>query len=850
MDNLYWLDQIQPSHRGLVGDKAFYLGLLKQQGYPIMPGFVVSVTLFREFLETINWLEPLFSDLPNSSLYLDVDNSRQLQAIAQQIRQAVQSTHFSEDWLSEIVSAVQPWQATTVILRPSLALQTDFDPTASFRAAGLLNAHVAWTTPEAIAQTVKQVWAELFRARSLLYWQRSRIQLQQVNLAVLVQPIESAIASGDLQADGDRLSVRALWGLGKALSTGEVAPDTYHLQLPEGQVQSQHLGSKTHAYQIAPSETQHETSPDADQSAQFNCWQFHPLEAEQQAHYALTPEQLQQLAHIAQRLAADFNAVPVLEWTLRKDSEANPTLYLTQVNPWHVQTVAEEAIAQSPGKEAPEPALAQPPHSVPDLARQHSSNPADVEVAATHTLAWLEQFSRMACNGLAAAAGQVLATAWVVSDLSHAIPSLPPGAVLVAPDVTPDWLVELKQAGGIVAEQGGMTCHSAIMARELGIPAVVGVANATELIKTGDSVFLDGDRGKVYRIDAELEAIAPVLAAQPATPQADFPEDFVSVGGSETLHNSTGQNRPSATQLMVNLSQPQTLSQITDLPLDGLGLLRSELMILELLDRQPLHHWLQQDRQPELVDRIAERVAQFAEAFHPRPVFYRSLDVRSHEFPTLVAPAPAEKNPMLGLRGTFRYQVHPASFEVELAALKQVQRQGFHHLHLILPFVRTVEEFRFCQHLVEQAGLRHNPHFQLWIMAEVPSVLLLLPDYVEAGVQGIAIGTNDLTQLLLGIDRDQADLAIAFDQHHPAVLRAIRQLVEVSQQLGIPCSICGQAPSQYPDLIDALVRWGITAISVSPSDVAPTQRAIARAEQRLLLEAARHKLAIEAPPEA
>jgi pyruvate,water dikinase len=160
----------------------------------------------------------------------------------------------------------------------------------------------------------------------------------------------------------------------------------------------------------------------------------------------------------------------------------------------------------------------------------------------------------------------------------------------------------------------------------------------------------------------------------------------------------------------------------------------------------------------------------------------------------------------------------------------------------MLPFVRTVEEFTFCRRRVEQTGLTDNPHFQLWIMAEVPSVLFLLPDYVKAGVQGISIGTNDLTQLLLAVDRDRGDLGAGLDGRHPVVKGALKQLIEMAKTAGIPCSICGQAPAQYPELIELLVAWGITSISVDVNDVTLTHSAIARAEQRLLLEAARQKL--------
>lgn len=414
---------------------------------------------------------------------------------------------------------------------------------------------------------------------------------------------------------------------------------------------------------------------------------------------------------------------------------------------------------------------------------------------------------------------------------SHIPDTLPSRVILVAPAIALDWLPLLQQAAGIVTEQGGLTSHCAILARELGIPAVVSVANATQLLQTGESLLLDGDRGEIYRVSQSQDSRVRS-------------EEYDQAHSS--LLTSTV---PIATQLLVNLSQPSLLERVKGLPVDGVGLVRSELMALTILQGQHPKMWLQQGRQAELIDLWQAQISQFASAFAPRPVFYRSLDWRSHEFQSLTdgsllaaSASSRETNPMLGQRGTFSYVKDSTMFELELAALAAVQQSGYTNLHLLLPFVRTVEEFSFCRRLVEQVGLTQAAQFQLWIMAEVPSILFLLPQYVKAGVQGISIGTNDLTQLLLGVDRDQGELAAAFDERHPVVTQAIAQIIQLARQANIPCSICGQAPALYPELIDSLVRWGITSISVEPEAVERTYVAIARAEQRLLLETARRQV--------
>jgi pyruvate,water dikinase len=804
--NLYWLDQIQPTHRNQVGDKAFYLALLEQKGYPVMPGVVVSDAAFREFLGTINWIEPLFADLPNSALYLDIDNPRQLQAIAQQIRQDIQSTPLSADWLTQLVTAISKWQSPALILRPSLALESRLDPTISYRTTGLLASQTCWNQPEAIAQNLKRVWAELFRAKSLLYWQRLGIQLQQIHLAVLVQPMESAIAAGDLHTHNSELEIRATWGLGISLTRGEVTPDRYQVHRQTGAVQQQ-LGHKTFAYYIAASphssaleQVEQTLKPQAE-----NCLQGYLLKPSQQGQLALTEVELQQLADLTQALTAELGSSLRLEWAIAQLPNAPPTLYLTQASPQ--------------------------PLTAPAIGLQHPTSSKAVSSVVSSTVASVDwRFpgsSPLVVTGLGAAPGQTFGEAWIVPDSLRPAVKVPVGVVWVASQITPDWLFELKQAVGIVTEQGGMTSHGAIIARELGIPAIVGAANATELIQPGEVVFLDGDRGEVYR----LEETHPLT--HPPHPPAE--PDFYTA--------SKTPDSPNGTRLMVNLSRPALLQQVQDLPVDGVGLLRAEQLILELIDQQHPARWVQ-ERPRELIDLLADQIRQFAQAFLPRPVFYRSLDLRSHEFQSLAgSPTNPELNPTLGLHGTFSYQVDSALFDLELAALRQVQQSRHANVHLLLPFVRTVEEFRFCHKRILDAELRQNPNFQVWIMAEVPSVLFLLPEYVQAGVQGISIGSNDLTQLLLGVDRDHPQMSAVFDQRHPAVLRAIHQLIQTAQQVGIPCSICGQAPSLYPELVESLVRWGITSISVSPDAVKRTHEAIARAERSLLLEAARRRLA-------
>jgi pyruvate, water dikinase len=776
VDEIYWLDQIQPSYRSAVGDKAFYLGLLMQRGYPSFPGLVVSATVLQHFLAHMDWQERLFADLPHSFLYVDANNPRQLQSVARQIQQAIQSTPLPEPLLNHLQSSVESWQTPAVIFRPSFSLQPGLDPTISYKSIGLLGSYICNTNRTALAQGLKRTWSELFRARSLFYWQRLGLQLQHVQLAVLVQPIQSVLAAGDLQVVGDQVEVQAVWGLGHGLLQGTA--DRYSFDLQSG-LQTHQLGHHTYAYRIAASDAAASTALSGWLLNGQTCLQLDLIEEIHSGQLVLTLAQLQQLAQLAQRAQTDMGMPLTLEWTLDSTVTEVPTFHLTQV--------------------------------MPQLGPWRRVGPQASSIEPELLLS-----SQSQLIGLAAAPGKTVGTAWLIGqdvDPMHALAAVPEGSIVIATMITPDQVIQLRQVAGIVTEQGGMTSHAAILARELKIPAVVGVRQVTERIRTGDRVAIDGDRGLVYWGDFEL----PATWQQAETARAE-PSSFYAVEPAANQPSAKPDQltaNPTRTQLFVTLSQLDHLNEVAALPVDGVGLLRSELMLLDLFEQTHPDVWFSQRDTAEIVEQISQRVEQFAAAFAPRPVFYRSLDLRSHEF---VTDQSGSLHPTLGIRGALSYQFNPDLFRVQLAALKQVQQQGFSNVSLILPFVRTVEEFVFCRQQIEQVGLTQDSQFQLWIMAEVPSVLFLLPDYVAAGVQGMAIGTNDLTQLLLGVDRDHPQMAAAFNPHHVAVVRAIHQLIKTALQARIPCSICGQS-FQQTNLLSALLQWGITAISVDPGEV-------------------------------
>jgi len=395
----------------------------------------------------------------------------------------------------------------------------------------------------------------------------------------------------------------------------------------------------------------------------------------------------------------------------------------------------------------------------------------------------------------------------IILDPAH-IERVKKGDVLVAEMTTPDFVPAMKRAVAIVTNRGGRTAHAAIVSRELGIPCVVGAEDATTVLTDGQVITVDGSAGKVYEGDvAPKEAVAAR-----AKPKSKI---------------------KTRTRVYVNLAQPELAEVAATRDVDGVGLLRAEFIVAQI-GEHPLY-MLSQHRGQEFVDKLAQGIEAFAKAFNPRPVVYRTTDFKTNEYRELKGGQEyedVEENPMLGYRGASRYIRDLDAFKLEVAAIKKV-RQQYKNLWVMIPFVRTVGELAKTKELLESLGLKRSQDFKLWMMVEVPSNIFLLEEFLKVGIDGISIGSNDLTQLILGIDRDSPKLADEFDERNEAVLVALEKAVKVSKEMGVTSSICGQAPSVYPELTEKLVRWGITSVSVSPDMIDVTREIIAQAEAKL-----------------
>ena len=463
----------------------------------------------------------------------------------------------------------------------------------------------------------------------------------------------------------------------------------------------------------------------------------------------------------------------------------------------------------------------------------HYGKPQDMEWAAAGGKIYLVQSRpittlhpageatvRVLLRGLAASAGRASGAVRVLTTPDRCSELLT-GEILVAPMTSPDWVPAMRRAAALITDGGGMTCHAAIVSRELGVPAVVGARIATTALHDGQIVTVDGKRGEVY---------AGALAEEKAVPPSQ-------------LQLPARTTPPTATRLYANLAVAEHAEDVAAMPVDGVGLLRAELMVIEALGGT--HPWLliEEGRSTEFVERMADALVTFAAGFAPRPVTYRTIDFRTNEFRGLEGGdrfEPEESNPMIGYRGALRYTHEPEVFQLELEAVRRVWDEGHANFHVMLPFVRTARELEICRAMVSESGLLARRGFELWVMAEVPSVLFNLERYAALGIAGISIGSNDLTQLMLGADRDSELVAEVFDERDPAVADYLKQLIPRARALGLQTSICGQAPSVYPEYAELLVRCGIDAISVNVDVVDRTRRLVAAAEARLILDAARN----------
>lgn len=778
----------------VVGGKNASLGEMYQklsgQGIRVPHGFATTAQAYRHLLNRAGAWDALHAELDD----LDPDDVTALARKGKRAREIVYGAGLPDDLAAEIVSAYRMLQAeygegVSLAVRSS-ATAEDL-PTASF--AGQQETFLNITGAESLLDACRRCYASLFTDRAIHYRIDQGFDHFKVSLSIgIMKMVRSDLASSGVMFTLDTESgfndvvfITGAYGLGENVVQGAVDPDEFYVHKPtylagHRAVLRRLVGDKAVKMVFVEGGTKHTTrnipTPKADR-----------------ARFCVTDADVLELAGYACTIERHYGRPMDIEWA--KDG-LDGRLYIVQARP--------------------ETAASQRSMTTVESYVLEGGGPDTREV-----LTEGRSVGEKVASGVAKR----------IDHLEH-LSDFQPGQVLVADTTTPDWEPVMKIAAAIVTNRGGRTCHAAIIARELGIPAVVGAGDATTSVPDGEVVTVscvEGDTGRVYRGEVGFHVDRTEVAGLP---------------------------RP-RTQIMVNLGNPDLAFKTSFLPNDGVGLARMEFIVSEYIKVHPmalLHPEKVGDAEalrtierltrgyPDggafFVERLSEGIGTIAAAFWPKPVVVRMSDFKTNEYASLVggnAFEPTESNPMIGFRGASRY-AHPAyaeGFALECRAMQRVREQmGLTNVIIMLPFVRRVAEADLVLRTMAELGLRRGQGgLQVYAMCEIPNNVILLDQFAQR-FDGFSIGSNDLTQLTLGVDRDSEIVAFDYDERDEGVKEMIRLAVEGCRRNGIHSGLCGQAPSDYPDMAEFLVRAGIDSISLNPDVVVKTTRQILELERQ------------------
>lgn len=776
--NVLWFDELHRADVNLVGGKSSSLGeLTSLAGIPVPYGFATTAHAYRYFMDATG-----LNDQVNALLasITDYEDSDELHAACVKIRELITNAEMPSDLAQNIAQAYQQLAEKMEQTNPFVAIRSSATaedlPDASF--AGQQDSYLNVRGQADVIKRVQQCYASLFTDRATYYRHKQNFPYEKVALSAAVQMMVFSKSSGIMfsvnvaTGDDTKVIIDGIWGLGEYIVQGTVTPDDFLVDKETMKIVSKTINNK---------DIELVRLPDGGVEEQ-------KVPAEIAEKPVLTDEQVLELAGYAKKIEEHYGCYMDMEFALDKNTNK---LWMVQARP---ETVWSQKKKQQ--------------------AKEQIADPANAKVIT---------------RGLPASPGVAAGKVHVIDDPAD-IGEFKQGEILVTLMTSPDWVPAMKKAAAIVTNNGGMTCHAAIVSREMQIPCIVGTksrgAAATDVLQTGDIITVDAKNGVVYQGNVQGLTTPKSVTSETATVAAEY---FA----------------PTATGVMMNLGNPDLAEKYASLPADGIGLMREEFLWTTYIHEHPLY-LIEQGHPERVVDKLAEGISKVARAMAPRPVILRFSDFKSSEYRNLKGGEkyePHEPADLLGWRGASRYYdpKYIEAFKLELAAVKKVRNEfGLKNLNVMIPFVRTVTEAKRVTEIMANAGLERNADFKVYMMAEIPSNIILA-DKFNQFIDGYSIGSNDLTMLLLGCDRNNDTVSALFDERNLAVKRAIRHLIKTAHQAGKTVSICGQTPSEFPDFTDFLIQSGIDYVSVNPDMVKATKHNVAHFEQRILLDQATGK---------
>jgi len=763
MSYVTWFKDLNKDSIAIAGGKGANLGEMANANLPIPNGFCVNAQTYKEFIDKTALQERINKLLEN----LDIEDTKKLQQTAKQVQEVITSTEISEEIVEDIKdnyellgagkNAHDLINAKEVFVAVRSSATAEDLPEASF--AGQQATFLNVKGKDDVIKAVRACWASLFTARAIYYRVKNNFEHDKVLISAVIQKMVNSEQSGIMftinpsNNQEDEIIIEAVYGLGEAIVSGEISPDLYIVNKENREIKK--IQIKKQEWGLFRDDNGKNVKleiPSKDQEMQV-----------------LNDKLVKELARIGQKIENHYGKPQDIEWAIEKEE-----VYIVQSRA--VTTFKPKSSQQQPTE--------------------------------------LEE-GKVLVKGETASAGVYTGKVKIIKDASE-LDKIEKGDILVTRMTTPDMVPAMQKAGAIVTNEGGMTCHAAIVSREMGTPCIVGTEIATKTLQTGQLVTVNASHGVVYEGEVKCK----------------IEKKEVSKEHSKII---------TATEVKVIMDLPDLAKKAAATGADGVGLVRLEIMISN--GRIHPAEYIRKGREQDYIDLLKEGIGKIAKAFNDKPVWVRCSDLRSDEYRNLQGgdKEPKESDPMIGWHAIRRLLDEPKILKAEFQAIKELHDEGMKNVGVMLPFVIRTEEVKEAKKIMRELGLEPCQKIDFGVMIETPASCWIIEDLCKEGISFVSFGTNDLTQLTLGIDRNNQRISKLFDEMHPAVLGEISKVIKTCQKYDVTTSICGQAGSR-PEMAEFLVHQGVDSISANVDVVDKIREIVAKTEKKLLLDAEREEL--------